>query len=115
MCTSARNGKNQPSGCWIQPVKRLAIYLRDDFRCVYCGRELRKCKPCEITLDHVVSRSHGGGNESENLVTACKSCNCARRDKRISEFVPPSKRVEINRLRRRSLRRYMAVAKRVIG
>jgi 5-methylcytosine-specific restriction endonuclease McrA len=39
-----------------------------------------------VTLDHLVPRNplvaHGnGGNESTNLVTACKSCNSSRGDR----------------------------------
>lgn len=51
---------------------RLAIYQRDNFQCQYCGD---KFSAKELTLDHVDPKSRGGGNESRNLVTACKRCN----------------------------------------
>ena len=58
---------------WIRPAKRAAIYARDHHVCAYCGS-------CEsLTLDHLTPRELGGGNEAENLVTACLHCNSARR------------------------------------
>lgn len=71
---------------WITKERRLAIYIRDEFTCCYCGANLKNAKPENITLDHLVPRNplvaHGnGGNESTNLVTACRSCNSSRQDR----------------------------------
>src|SRR6185436_10495714 len=53
-------------------MKRLRIYMRDKFRCQYCGEK----KPVgELTLDHILPRSRGGGNSPLNIVTACMKCN----------------------------------------
>jgi hypothetical protein len=84
--SSKRQGKAQASGCWIRKSTRLAIYLRDRFTCAYCGRDLHGAAPADITLDHVVCRSAGGGNAPSNLVTACKSCNCKRGDAPVTAF-----------------------------
>lgn len=73
---------------WIRPEKRLAIYIRDDFTCMYCGRSLKDAQPEELNLDHLMPRSVGGGNEARNLVTACKRCNSSRGNKLITEFAP---------------------------
>lgn len=76
------------------PITRLklAVYLRDDFKCRYCGGDL---KPALIswllwegkrlhkinsatltaTVDHVTPRSKGGLWTYENLVTSCQNCN----------------------------------------
>jgi len=35
-----REGQLRPTGQWIRTDLRLAIYLRDEMRCVYCGRPL---------------------------------------------------------------------------
>lgn len=70
------------SSRWIRPSSRLAIYLRDSFRCVLCG----KCTmPAERTLDHVVPRRMGGSNRPDNLVLACLRCNSSRQDGEIPE------------------------------
>jgi 5-methylcytosine-specific restriction endonuclease McrA len=53
-------------------MKRLRIYMRDKFRCQYCGEK----KPgSELTLDHILPRSRGGDNSPVNVVTACVACN----------------------------------------
>ena len=71
---------------WIRPDKRLAIYLRDGFRCVYCGESLRDSDPATATLDHLIPRCEGGDNDETNLVTACRSCNSTRQDKPWREY-----------------------------
>ena len=53
-------------------TKRLRIYVRDKYRCQYCGEK----KPAgELTLDHILPRSRGGDNSPVNVVTACVPCN----------------------------------------
>jgi len=53
-------------------TKRLRIYVRDKYRCQYCGEK----KPAgELTLDHILPRSRGGDNSPVNIVTACVPCN----------------------------------------
>ncbi len=49
-------------------MKRLRIYMRDKFRCQYCGE---KKGVAELTLDHILPRSRGGDNSPVNIVTAC--------------------------------------------
>lgn len=53
-------------------MKRMRIYMRDKFRCQYCGD---KQSVAELTLDHIVPRSRGGDNSPVNVVTACLACN----------------------------------------
>ena len=53
-------------------MKRLRIYMRDKFRCQYCGD---KKAVSELTLDHILPRSRGGDNSPVNIVTACVACN----------------------------------------
>jgi len=48
---------------------RFNVFLRDGFRCQYCGTQ------GELTFDHVVPRSHGGRTTWENIVAACSPCN----------------------------------------
>jgi 5-methylcytosine-specific restriction endonuclease McrA len=49
---------------------RREIFIRDNFTCQYCGKQTG-----DLTIDHVVPRSRGGGHSWENLVSACRSCN----------------------------------------
>jgi 5-methylcytosine-specific restriction endonuclease McrA len=62
-------------GKWIRPNKRMAIYVRDGLRCVYCGQNVENTA---LTLDHVVPQWLGGTNDAANLVTACRCCNSSK-------------------------------------
>jgi 5-methylcytosine-specific restriction endonuclease McrA len=53
-------------------MKRLRIYMRDKFRCQYCGD---KKTAAQLTLDHIFPRSRGGDNSPVNIVSACLACN----------------------------------------
>ncbi|HWS86044.1 MAG TPA: HNH endonuclease [Pyrinomonadaceae bacterium] len=53
-------------------MKRLRIFVRDRFRCQYCGQ---KRGAAELTLDHITPRSREGRSTPENLATACVACN----------------------------------------
>lgn len=53
------------------------IYHRDHRRCRYCERVLRRN---EATVDHYLARTHGGGDEGENLRLSCLPCNHEKAD-----------------------------------
>ncbi|WP_420810750.1 HNH endonuclease [Haliangium ochraceum] len=55
--------------------KRARVIARDGARCWLCGN---LPAPGEWTLDHVVPKSEGGGNQVENLRGACRACNQGR-------------------------------------
>lgn len=63
---------------WCAPAKRMALYHRDGFCCVYCG--IGADQGAALSLDHILACELGGTNEATNLVTACISCNSAKRD-----------------------------------
>jgi len=63
---------------WIRPERRLAIYARDGFACLFCGTT--SDEGASLSLDHVLPRELGGSHDSSNLVTACVSCNSAKQD-----------------------------------
>lgn len=69
---------NDHGSKWIRPAKRLAIYHRDGFACVYCGATVEA--GAVLSLDHVRPRELGGGHQASNLVTACIPCNSARQE-----------------------------------
>lgn len=73
---------------WIRPEKRERIYARDKYTCVYCGKPFENgSRIAELTLDHVRPKELGGTNDPCNLVTACKSCNCAKRDLALHKYL----------------------------
>jgi len=107
--TKKRGSMN--GGRWIRPEKRLAINLRDNFTCVYCLADMHNSDPRDITLDHIKCRSNGGGNGSENLITACRSCNSSRQDKPLSRYAGPETVKHVRRNAKRSLKKYLKLAK----
>lgn len=78
---------------WIKRSERCAIYDRDGWRCVYCGRKVNSgkgtngCDPNTATLDHVTSRLLGGSDDASNLVTSCIDCNVAKSSLSVTAFV----------------------------
>lgn len=57
---------------------RRNIFKRDRFTCQYCGRQPGHE---ELTIDHVLPRSHGGTSTWTNCVLACIDCNSAKADR----------------------------------
>ena len=55
----------------VKPLKinRQRIFKRDGFKCSYCGISKN------LTIDHILPKSRGGGNTWLNLTTCCKNCN----------------------------------------
>lgn len=66
----------------VKPSKlvfsRKLILRRDNYKCSYC---LNKFTPKELTIDHVLPKSLGGGNSFTNCVTACFPCNFKKRNR----------------------------------
>ena len=58
---------------------RTMIYKRDGHKCQYCGSTKN------LTIDHIIPRSRGGGDTWENLVVACMPCNTRKSDKLLEE------------------------------
>ena len=80
---------------WRKNLKysRANVYLRDNFTCQlqttrYCKSVHGKVKLTELTLDHVIPRSHGGKTNWLNVCTSCKTCNS---DKGSDHLVVPKK------------------------
>jgi 5-methylcytosine-specific restriction endonuclease McrA len=56
----------------IVRFSRTNVFIRDRYRCQYCGTAFLKS---HLTLDHVMPVVQGGGKNWDNIVTACKPCN----------------------------------------
>ncbi len=54
---------------------RFEVFKRDNFTCQYCGTH-----PPQVILhiDHITAVAAGGGNDVDNLVTSCESCNLGK-------------------------------------
>ncbi len=69
---------------YVRPQKRVAftrfnLFLRDGFRCQYCGGR------GDLTFDHVVPRARGGVTSWSNVVAACSPCNLRKGSKMLSQ------------------------------
>lgn len=75
----------------VRASVRQKVYDRDGLKCRYCGVLCviwvgppfwRPPAPQNMaTIDHVIPRVKGGGNNLENLATACRKCNHAKGDR----------------------------------
>ncbi|NKD45288.1 HNH endonuclease [Haematospirillum jordaniae] len=65
---------------------RFNVFLRDQFRCQYCGRRL---PTHDLTFDHVIPRSRGGRTNWINVVAACGCCNLRKANRTPSEAYMP--------------------------
>lgn len=61
---------------------RRNVFKRDRFTCQYCGRQPGSE---ELTIDHIVPRSRGGGSNWTNCVLACVDCNHRKADRTPAE------------------------------
>ena len=55
-------------------ITRRAVFARDNWTCQYCGAR------SQLTVDHVVPRSKGGGSTWDNIVASCAPCNRRKGD-----------------------------------
>src|ERR1700681_4783431 len=58
-----------PRDAHRRKITRRAVFARDDWTCQYCGSR------SNLTVDHVVPRSKGGGSSWDNIVASCAPCN----------------------------------------
>ena len=105
---------HQATGQWIRTDKRLAIYIRDGWRCQYCGDDLSDVRAVEVSLDHIIPSKYGGDNESDNLVTSCRRCNGMRQDKALERFASPETCRIIRRQLDKDISEYRKIARRLI-
>jgi 5-methylcytosine-specific restriction endonuclease McrA len=56
----------------VQFPTKQNIFKRDKYTCGYSGRKLQKN---ELSVDHILPISRGGGNTWENLITCAKEVN----------------------------------------
>jgi hypothetical protein len=48
------------------------VFADDNYRCANCGSTQ------DLTVDHIIPVSKGGGNERSNLRTLCRPCNSSK-------------------------------------
>ena len=73
-------------------LHRYAVYLKSDFKCVYCGRKFQPPVNWDkksgihdgemwLEIDHIKPLAKGGSDELENKQALCQVCNNKKSDK----------------------------------
>jgi len=62
------------------------LFARDRHICAYCGGHFAEL---ELTVEHILPVSRGGRHEWTNVVTACRSCNTRKGNRRPEEARMP--------------------------
>lgn len=79
-----RTGVNLPlslqTTCIPRPVRR-EVLIRDNYRCVWCGKRE------EHRLSHFIQRRAGGKTSKENLIVTCENCKRKRHYDSPAEFI----------------------------
>lgn len=75
-----RPGKR--GGVKALPKRRIQLAINQRWSCHWCAQACREDIGWmnSATVEHVLPRSQGGGNDPWNLVMACHRCNTARHD-----------------------------------
>jgi 5-methylcytosine-specific restriction endonuclease McrA len=64
-------------------LKRQSIYIKYLGRCFYCSKQVSFT---DMTIDHIVAKANGGGNNLCNLALSCLKCNADKKDLSLTEF-----------------------------
>lgn len=61
---------------------RARLAEAQNWRCCYCFvcMSTDGGRPDSATIEHIIPRSRGGGDEEDNLAVACLECNLVRED-----------------------------------
>jgi len=87
---------------------RRNIFLRDEHCCQYCEQRFPRQ---QLSLDHVLPRSRGGGDSWENIVCACLTCNVSKGGRTPKEAGMTLKRPPVKPKRSPLISRQMTLAK----
>lgn len=60
-----------------------AIWHKSEGHCWYCGRHLH---PKNMHVDHFVPKCLGGGDDFDNLVPSCSTCNNLKNGSTLEDF-----------------------------
>jgi hypothetical protein len=77
--------------------KQLMLINTNDDKCAYCGEE-------GIEPDHIIPKTKGGTDDSNNIVLSCRRCNGTKHNKDVSDFLNDNiqKFIDLDRVLRNS-------------
>jgi hypothetical protein len=79
----------------IPPSVRIKVFIRDGFRCVYCGATRDNAK---LQADHVIPKAKGGTDHIDNLVSACRECNIGKGASDVIDIMESDVGVYVNKI-----------------
>lgn len=71
-------GQAKRDAAYVPPLNNRTLFKRDANLCMYCGNQF---SIRELSRDHVTPLRHGGRDEWNNVVTACRRCNNHKADR----------------------------------
>ena len=78
---------------------RFEVFKRDSFKCQYCGES---APDVILEVDHIDPVSKGGEDEMVNYITACRSCNAGKSDRKLDDSTTLAKqRAQLEELNER--------------
>ncbi len=77
---------------WSTSIREYIKEREQHDTCIYCG------KKGKLTLEHILPRSRGGPDTTDNAVFVCKTCNCSKGDKRLYEWFGLENRDDVPRI-----------------
>jgi hypothetical protein len=81
-----RGRHRSPNGRGHVGLSKHRLFARDRHVCAYCGAH---CSESDLTVEHIIPVSRGGRHEWTNVVTACRSCNTRKGNRRPEEARMP--------------------------
>jgi len=63
----------------VMPALRWQVFMRDNWRCVACGRSA--IDDIILQVDHIIPRSKSGKDSLDNFQTLCHECNLGKSNK----------------------------------
>ena len=77
---------------WSTSVREWLLEIENPNVCIYCGAEEN------LTTEHILPRSRGGEDVTDNVVRVCKSCNSSKGAKGLYEWKNLKEKNNINRI-----------------
>jgi hypothetical protein len=77
---------------WSTSIREYVKEREKKDECIYCGSKT------DLTLEHILPRSRGGPDITDNAVWVCKKCNSSKGDKRLYEWYGIERRYEVPRI-----------------
>jgi 5-methylcytosine-specific restriction endonuclease McrA len=74
---------------WVKAYYRARASEAQNHRCCYCGTDMitEPERKNSLTLEHIVTRSHGGREHPDNYAAACRRCNTSRGNTQLEAYL----------------------------